>query len=462
MPRRIKQTEPTNGHATLPAISAPEVRSPLVGSGTNKPGRRAVPVNGRVSRVGRVGRVFLGYRGPVGSLVKFLARYVVLPETSLLVLATWTVASYLIEVYDRFPHVAITSPEKRCGKSLLLELLSQVVLKPHLTTNISPAAIYRLVEQERPTLLMDESQSLSRRGSEASEVIRELLNAGISKHAKVIRCGGEGRDQVEHFSVYSPKIFAMIGAPDAVLSDRSLPVPLKRKTKDDVVERYRSRVVEEEANKLRTEIEEWTMANCEQVEKVYDSLEPFDIENDRMADLLLPLQAVLSVAGGGRPLNLLRKYAIELDERDREQEAQSPGVRLLLACREIFVGHSFISTDNLILKLCQRLEEPWQRWNNRGNITREAVANLLRPYKIKSQRNKEHTTRGYFKDDFSDAWGRYLPPLKIPPDSADSAYPPVRAGAATPLKNPADPAIPADPAVGAALPAALKTARAKT
>src|SRR5262249_10838313 len=109
---------------------------------------------------------------------------------------------------------------------------------PRYTTNISPAALYRLVEKEKPTLLMDESQSLSRRGSESSEVIREILNAGTGKNAKAIRCGGPRMNEIEEFSVYSPKVFAMIGEPDGVLADRSLPVPMKRKTKDDDVQRY--------------------------------------------------------------------------------------------------------------------------------------------------------------------------------------------------------------------------------
>jgi hypothetical protein len=398
----------------------------------------------RDSRDIRVKRDFLGYRGLLRETAQFLADYIVLPETSLLVLSAWVIAAWLADKWDRFPHVAINSPEKRCGKSLLLELLFLIVPRPRYTTNISPAALYRVVQAERPTLLMDESQSLSRRGSEASEVIREILNAGIGKNAKVIRCGGANHDQIEEFSVYSPKVFAMIGEPDGVLADRSLPVQMKRKTKDDQVQRYRSRVVEEDGKKLHAKLEKWAEDNAEKVAKVYDGLEPFAIANDRMADLLTPLQAVLEVLGGDpkvmegrRPLTLLKEYAEGLDERDKAMEMQSPGVRLLAACRGIFSGEAdrktyvFLPTDLLIRWLAGRREEPWYRYNKGEPITREALANLLRPFGIKPSPNKKQTNRGYHAEDFREAWDRYLPPaapLKNPPNPPNPYSPNGRKG----------------------------------
>lgn len=373
-------------------------------------GATSVPTDDiRGSRVNRVRRAFKGYTGPVLEIAEFLSQYIVLPEVSFLVIATWIVASYMMDKWDRYPHLAINSPEKRCGKTLLLDLLFLLVLRPRYTTNISPAAIYRLIEKENPTLLMDEAQSVNRRGSEASEVTREILNAGIGRKAKVTRCAGENREDVEEFSVYGPKVFAFIGDLDAVLADRSLPVHLRRKTAADSVQRYRSRIVDKEGAELQKRIEKWANDNAEQVAAVYDGLEPFEIENDRMADLLLPLQAVLTVLGNQEPLDQLEEYAKELDDRDAEQESQSVGVQLLIACREVFKGFSFIGSDKLISKLAERKEEPWHRLNRGQEITREGLANLLRPYGIRSSRNKEQTARGYHAADFADAWSRYIP-----------------------------------------------------
>src|SRR5262249_28039287 len=147
----------------------------------------------------------------LGAGVEYLEAYMVLPErTTAVVIAAWVAAARLQELWDKVPHLAVASPEKRCGKTTPLDLLPQVPPRPRYTTNISPASLYRVIEKEHPTLLMDESQSISRRGSETSEVIREILNAGIGKNAKVLRCGGDRMEEIVEFSVYGPKVFAMI------------------------------------------------------------------------------------------------------------------------------------------------------------------------------------------------------------------------------------------------------------
>jgi putative DNA primase/helicase len=277
---------------------------------------------------------------------------------------------------------------------------------------------------------MDESQSLSRRGSEASEVMREILNAGIGKNAKVVRCGGQRMDEIQEFSVYGPTVFAMIGEPDSVLADRCLPVALRRKTKQDQVQRYRSREVEEIGAEVKAELEQWARENVEKVKEAYDRLEPFAIENDRMADLLMPLQAVVSVAdldGSDGLAGILRKYAESLDVRDQEADRQDPGVRLLVACQEIFTETAkalgcpsvlgvFLSTEFLLRALVGRIEEPWATYTRGVPITAEALAKLLREYGIRSERNRDQSARGYVAARFKDAWDRYLAcPSKKPP-----------------------------------------------
>jgi Protein of unknown function (DUF3631) len=358
----------------------------------------------------------------IGRLATHIRSYIAMPDMTALVIACWVAAAYLIDVWDRFPHLCIVSPEKRCGKTTLLDVLFHVVPKPRPTSNISAAALYRLVELDKPTLLMDEAQSLSRRGSEQSEVIREMLNAGIGKIAKVTRCGGERYEEIVEFSVYCPKAFAMIGTPDGVLGDRSLPALLKRKTNADVVKRYRSKHVENESAELREALSTWTAEIKDAAAKIYDSLEPFTIQNDRMAELLLPLQTVLALAELGTKAEIdvfpghtqngkwLMEYAFSLDARDKEIETQTPGVRLLTAIREIFREQNTtgMRTTNLILHLASRVEEPWATYCRGTNITPEALANLLRPYGIRSSRNKDQAWRGYFAVHFQEAWKRYL------------------------------------------------------
>jgi hypothetical protein len=186
---------------------------------------------------------------------------------------------------------------------------------------------------------------------------------------------------------------------------------------------------------LSKQLQVWAQKNKKQVAENYDGLETFPIENDRMAELLLPLQAVLSIASPGR-LELLGQYALSLDDRDHEQETQSPGALLLAACKQVFENRKgeafpgkrrmkFIPTDTLIEKLVQRDEEPWHRWSHGERITREALAHLLRPFGIRSAFNKKRTGKGYYADGFKEPWERYVP--------------------AIPRKNASDPSNPSDP-----------------
>jgi hypothetical protein len=154
-----------------------------------------------------------------------------------------------------------------------------------------------------------------------------------------------------------------------------------------------------------------------------------------MADLLEPLQAVLTVLSCDRGLELLQKYAQGLDERDREQETQSLGVRLLAACREIFAKEKTesLGADDLIEQLVAREEEPWATYRyGRESIKPEGLAHLLRPYGIHSEFNKPRTARVYYAARFADAWQRYL---RVPSRNPSSPYSPSDPSARAAVSN---------------------------
>jgi hypothetical protein len=262
---------------------------------------------------------------------------------------------------------------------------------------------------------LDEAQSISRRGSETSELAREFYNAAIDRDASVMRCGGKRMDEVHEFPIYCPKALSLIGDLDGVLADRCLSIRLERKTKDQKVERCFIRDVKPIGNKLRHSIKHWAANNSERVREIYDELEPFvGIENDRLAELLMPLQAVLEVIAPGS-LSELKAYAMAIDAA--ESERMSTGTMLLFACREIFSEQkdSFIGKEALLQKLFDRKEEPWGCWNNGQPMTTTALANVLRPFRILPCRQqfkfkgKNFSERGYDRKSFQEAWKRYLP-----------------------------------------------------
>jgi hypothetical protein len=358
------------------------------------------------------------YSGLVAEVTQFLLDYMIMPKSAALVITAWVMAAWLVhrnkEIFDRFPHLCVTSPDKRCGKSRLLEVLQQIVPEPHSSVSISPAALYRVIEEMRPTFLLDEQGGLIRRGSETAELFRELLNGGISKGATVTRCTGPNREKTKRYSIYAPKVFALIDRPDGVTADRCLLIGLVKKTEEETVKRFLTREVEPVGRALQEKLAGWAISNHDRAAKLYGEVEPFKIDNDRMAELLMPLQAVLLAAAGAEELAQLEEWAQGISERDQEQEAQSTGVRLLDCCRALFRQHKadFLSTAFLLDELRKMPEEAWGRYHQGRPLSDEALAKQLRKYSIVPGKNRQEgvEVRGYFRAAFKDAWTRFVPP----------------------------------------------------
>ena len=170
---------------------------------------------------------------------------------------------------------------------------------------------------------------------------------------------------------------------------------------------------------LSSRLKKWADDNGQKTAKIYDSLEPFPIENDRLAELLLPLQAVLTVIDEGR-LGELKEYSESIDKKNAATE--TPGVQLLIACKQIFDADAktcrmkpenrktqFIASQQLIAYLVDRVEEPWCTWSKGNDITPRALGHLLRQFGISSEHDTKKTQRGYLYLSFKDAWSRYTP-----------------------------------------------------
>lgn len=345
----------------------------------------------------------------------FIGRYIVMSEPQRVVVTAWVLTAWLVVAgkFDRFGHLTATSAEKRSGKTHFLQLLEQIVPNPQSTSGITPAALKRTIKKACSyiTIIWDEAQSVAT-GAEGNMELRAILNGGIDRESCVKCCGGDNHE-VESFPIFCPKIMALIGSLDAIIADKSLNIRLKRKSQNDQVERFFLRDVKPEGEALRLRIEEWATQNADRVAEAFFDVAPLPIQNDRMAELFMPLQAVLQFADASL-LPLLERFAFEAEAAEQEQE--SDGLRLLRACREIFGDdRQFVSTEDLRRELDEREEEPWHRFSHRSLITAEALANLLREYEVfpdreqKKVQGKNKTTRGYYRKDFEDAWNRFVP-----------------------------------------------------
>ena len=181
-------------------------------------------------------------------------RYVALPEHADTALALWTAHTYAYDNGVVTPILVLSSPTKRCGKTIVMILLGGMVSRPVPASNISPASLFRVIEKWHPTMLIDEADTFLRQNEE----LRGIINSGHTRGmAYVIRTVGEDHEP-RKFSTWAPKAIALIGKLPDTLHDRSVLIRMRRKTPDDVVERLKAPDHEEVRRKCKRWVEDHT------------------------------------------------------------------------------------------------------------------------------------------------------------------------------------------------------------
>jgi putative DNA primase/helicase len=344
--------------------------------------------------------------GLLDHLVATITRYLVLDRHAVVAVALWALHAHAFEAARITPRLAITSPVKRCAKTLLLEILEHLVPRPLNVANVTAAAVFRGVEQYRPTLLVDEADTFLGDKDE----LRGILNSGHRCNGRVLRTVGD-QHEIRAFSTFAPVAIAMIGRLPDTLADRSIPVSMRRKRRDEDVEVFRGdRSGQLEA--LRCQATRWALDH-------WDGLAGADPEvpaqlHDREADNWRPLLAIADAAGGEWPAKA-REAAGAMSASAAADSEDAPGVLLLGDLRAIFdaEGGGALFTDRLLARLHDRQDRPWAEWRKDKPLTAVQLARLLRPFGIrpKQVRIGETSMKGYERTAFEDAFARYLPPL---------------------------------------------------
>jgi len=359
----------------------------------------------------------------LNDICNMITKYVVLTPQQADAVALWVIHTWTFEAAETTPYLSITSPEKRSGKTRLLETLERLVRKPWFTGRTSAAALYRKVDKELPTLLLDEIDATLKGDKELSETLRGILNTGHRKGGAVTITVGQGSNfDVRDFSTFCPKAIAGIGSLPDTVADRSISIELKRKAKPEPISRFRHRTVAQETAPIRSKLESWAEDNMNRVAELIEA-EP-ELPNtlsDRAADGWEPLVAIADLAGSEWSERARRAATtISADEEDDG----SIGVRLLTDIATVFKGRvdqPNISTAGLLSDLGEMAEAPWADWFGK-QITARQLAKWLNPYGIKSRgiRLGDQTPKGYRREDFIDAWSRYTPDLSATVQQADS------------------------------------------
>ena len=271
------------------------------------------------------------------------------------------------DVHQTSPRLAFLSPVPECGKTTALSVLRGLVPRALPTSNITPAVIFRVIEQRQPTLLIDEADTFMQ-----GDDMRGILNSGHTRAtAQVWRCEGDSREP-KGFSTWAPVAIAKIGDLPETLESRSIVIPMQRRRPDERKQPVGAEDRQAFAD-LASTAARWAADHGEALADANPDL-PAGLFNGTR-DNWRPLIAIADAARGHWP-ERARRVAVLLSG---SAEDPSLGIQLLSDIREILRTERLSSED-----LCEDLRGLEDRpWTEDGiAINPRQLARLLKPFGI--------------------------------------------------------------------------------
>jgi hypothetical protein len=307
-------------------------------------------------------------------LKSFIGRYVILPAGGLDAVAHWVICTWLVEVFATSAYLVVQSQTRECGKTRLLEVLDLLVRKPFFSVAASEAALFRILDSQEPTLIIDEAEALAGR-SERSDAVRTIINAAHRRGLGVPRCIGDDKE-VRMFKVFAFIAIAGIGRTWDTIEGRSITIQMERKSPSDSVSRFRRKKAEIEAENLRRRIMRWSGDNAEAVAEAQPALPEF--LGDREQDVWEPLMCVAHTLGPAFAENLTEsaKALLRADDEDN-----APQVQIIRDLKIIFGDHEKLFSETICEELAKMEGHRWPEYRNGKPITQNQLARLLKGFK---------------------------------------------------------------------------------
>lgn len=355
----------------------------------------------------------------ITDITQLYPKYVVMSEHQALLASLWAINSWgVYKYFDVCPILLINAPEKACGKTQLLNLTKKIVRRPLDSGNLTQAILFRMIHKYDPTFMIDEADTfMGGKGEMAG-----IFNKGCERGGRVMRMEVVGKELIERcYHVYGPKALAGIALErhlNPATISRCLHIAMKRKTKDDKVERLRS-IDPKFIADLRSRIHRFVQDHREEFSNGCVEL-PEELD-DREQDYAEPLLMIAKCFGEKWYRKAVDAF-IALSEETAPPKSASN--QLLEDVREILQAYNkrYIPTVDLLTMLNQDPNMDWCRYNHGQALTARQLSKYLSAYGIKPKTvrmSNDYTPKGYEVREFEEAFGRYLEDISV--ESAEEA-----------------------------------------
>lgn len=342
-------------------------------------------------------------------IADFVGTYVHLPTPAASTVALWIVMTWLHDRLDLSPFLHLTSATGRCGKSSLLEVIAKLVRRPLMTSHATVAALFRLIERDAPTLLLDEIDRRFR-GADATDLVGIINSSQRRESAYVYRC--TGGDETMRFGTWCPKAFAGIShLPDTVM-DRSIGLRLERQPRGAAA-RWRDHDRDLVAA-LQRRIVRWVTDNVDAILAARSAIDFPDALHDRARDAWEVLLAVGHVAGGDWAGSGRAWAACVYIDADSENEG-GPEEQLVADLRVVFQSEGdppALATRSILDALHQMDCRPWSRYEKGKPLSPHGLAGLLKLFHVTPTTVRlagDVILKGYKRGALESVWAAYCP-----------------------------------------------------
>ena len=280
--------------------------------------------------------------GLLDDVLSSLTRYIVFPsDAAAAAVALWVTATHGVTAFDYATRLVVKSPEKRCGKTRLLEVIRLLSRNPMLTANVSEAALFRSIGDDPPTLIIDEMDTKfgTRINAEKHEALRGLLNAGFQRGMPTYRAGGASHTPIP-YSTFAMACLAGIGDLPDTIEDRAVVITLRRRTGSEEIHPFRLRRDGDRLSELQSRLADWAAGAIDKLEVA----EPVSELEDRAADTWESLFAVADAVGGHWPTTARTAAASLIRQQHASEAERSDGLKLLSDIRATFAARENLAT----------------------------------------------------------------------------------------------------------------------
>jgi hypothetical protein len=309
------------------------------------------------------------------------ASYIEFPAPEIYdLMAVWVLGTYLFPLFNTFPYIYIGGV-KQTGKSKTLHVTALLSFNAIFSTSVTSAALFRLVQDGRCSLFMDETEKLS--NPERFTEFRALLLSGYKKSGVVQRTEKDSKDRfiVKNFEVYSPKMLGNIFGLEDILEDRCIKIIMKRTLNKEIGEKE---IYENDSTwqQTRDKCYVFALENWKEIKEIYETLPNETKLSNREWELWHPLLSIAAFINKEVYERLVKLAEQKAEEKEVENVTESAELILIQALAKVVSEKTdYIPVRKIKEAMVEFYEGEEQRW-----LTNKWVGNCLRRLGITNKR----------------------------------------------------------------------------